>query len=86
MQVFNRLTINSQKKIRDIAMNEPDRLEDPEYLAKVNEALREEYSFLQETIKDEAGGAVQKLKKDLLRTLCLGSGVWNHRLALVFMP
>mgnify|MGYP000700733575 CR=1 FL=1 len=46
MQVFNRLTINSQKKIRDIAMNEPDRLEDPEYLAKVNEALREEYSFL----------------------------------------
>ena len=46
MQVFNRLTINSQKKIRDIAMNEPDRLEDPEYLAKVNEALREEDSCL----------------------------------------
>ena len=46
MQVFNRLTINSQKKIRHIAMNEPDKLEDPECLAKVNEALRAEYSFL----------------------------------------
>ena len=46
MQMFNRLTVNSQKKIRDIAMREPDRLEDPEYLAKVNEALEEEYSFL----------------------------------------
>ena len=39
---------------------------------KEQDTSGEEYSFLQETIKDEAGGAVQKLKKDLLRTLCLG--------------
>ncbi len=39
----------------------PEEVEDPE-----------EYSFLQETIKDEAGGVVQKIKKDLLRVLCLG--------------
>lgn len=33
---------------------------------------QEEYSFLQETIKDEAGGPARRLKKDLLRISCLG--------------
>lgn len=51
---------------REISEKEQDASE------KEQDTSGEEYSFLQETIKDEAGGAVQKLKKDLLRTLCLG--------------
>lgn len=54
------------RKEQDISEKEQD-LQDPEEMP-----AQEEYSFLQETIKDEAGGAAQKMKKDLLRTLCLG--------------
>ena len=54
------------RKEQEISEKEQD-LQDP------GEAPdQEEYSFLQETIKDEAGGAMQKIKKDLLRVLCLG--------------
>ena len=46
MQVFNRLTVGTQKKILDIARTEPEKLEDWEYLTKINEILQDKYSFL----------------------------------------
>ena len=58
---------------REISEKEQDASEkEQDTSEKEQDTSGEEYSFLQETIKDEAGGAVQKLKKDLLRTLCLG--------------
>ena len=46
MQVFNRLTINTEKKIREVAGTEPEKLETPEYLDGVNKVLEDKYSFL----------------------------------------
>lgn len=46
MQIFNRLTTSSQEEIRRLLSEDPDRFEDPDYLALVNEELGGKYAYL----------------------------------------
>ena len=46
LQVFNRLTKQSQKEIRRTLDENPDNYEDKAYLDKVNAKLNEQYSYL----------------------------------------
>ena len=45
-QVFNRLTQGIQEEIRDAVGENTDLFEDPAYLSKVNDELRDKYSYL----------------------------------------
>ena len=44
LQVFNRLTRQSQKDIRKVLDENPDNYKDPAYLDKVNAKLNEQYA------------------------------------------
>mgnify|MGYP007083030632 CR=1 FL=1 len=46
LQVFNRLTRQSQKDIRKVLDENPDNYKDPAYLDKVNAKLNEQYAYL----------------------------------------
>ena len=46
LQVFNRLTRQSQKDIRKVLDEKPDNYKDPAYLDKVNAKLNEQYAYL----------------------------------------
>ena len=45
-QVFNRLTQGIQEEIREAVGENTDLFEEPAYLSKVNEELRDKYSYL----------------------------------------
>lgn len=46
LQIFNRLTQNTQEEIRQALQAAPERFEDPEYLAQLNEQLQDHYACL----------------------------------------
>ena len=46
LQIFNRLTQNAQEEIRQALQSSPEKFEDPEYLALLNEQLQDHYACL----------------------------------------
>ncbi len=46
LQLFNRLTQSTQEEIRQALLAAPERFEDPEYLAPLNEQLQDHYACL----------------------------------------
>ena len=53
MQVFNRLTQNVQRELRNTLAQDPEKLEEREYLDKVNTELKSKYSYLIVRYNDE---------------------------------
>lgn len=46
MQIFNRLTKESQQQIREKLQTEPEKFEEPEFLEQMNQLLLQHYAFL----------------------------------------